>query len=232
MKKNVYELSAWSDKKLKVAILVPTRDTVYTQFAYCLQQLIKTSTLAGLDTYTFFNSSTILLNQRNDLFKQALDINADYIFWLDSDMVIPSTTLLRLLNHGKQIVGCNYMKRSLPVKTVAYMDTKDWESWIPLVKKDDLVKVEGVGMGCILMETQIFKKISKPYFEFIYKEDTDDWHGEDFNLLKKFREIGIDTFIDMNLSEDVYHLGTYAFGKDIGINKHKAKNWKSNDNKS
>lgn len=226
MKKNGYDISAWGTNRYKVAICIPTNDTVYAQFAHSLQQLIKITTLSGIDTYTFFNSSTILLNQRNDLVKSALDVNADYIFWIDSDMVIPSTAILRLLNHQKEIVGCNYMKRSLPIKTVAYEDVNDWESWIPLTKKDNLVKVEGVGMGCILMETKIFKKIQKPYFEFIYKEDTDDWHGEDFNLLKKFRDVGIDTFIDMNLSEDVYHLGTYAFGRDIGINKQKAKNWK------
>lgn len=226
MKKNYYELSAWDNKKTKVAILVPTRDIVYAQFAYALQQLVKISSLSGIDVYTFFNSGTILLNQRNELFKQALDVNADYILWLDSDMIVPSTCLIRLLSHNKQIVGCNYMKRSLPIKTVAYEDTTDWESWIPLTKNNKLVRVDGVGLGCILMETKIFQKINKPYFEFVYEKDTDDWHGEDFNLLKKFKEANISTFIDMNLSEDVYHLGTYAFGRDIGINKLKAKNWK------
>lgn len=231
MKKSGYELTSWNLKKNKVAICVPTKDTVYSQFAHSLQSLIKISTLAGIETFTFFNSSTILLNQRNDLVKQALKGDTDYILWLDSDMVVPATALLRLLNHRKEIVGCNYMKRSLPIKTVAYENLEDWESWIPLTKCEDLIKAEGVGMGCLLMKTEIFKKISKPYFEFVYKEDTDDWHGEDFNLLKKFRDKGIDTFIDMNLSEDVYHLGTYAFGKDIGINKYKSKNWKQkNDN--
>lgn len=231
MRKNSYELNGWNHTQTKVAIVVPTRDTVYTQFAYSLQQLVKISSVAGLDIFTFFNSSTILLNQRNDLLKQALDIKAKYIFWLDSDMIVPSTALLKLLNHKKQIVGCNYMKRSLPVKTVAYENVNDWESWVPLKKHEKLVKVEGVGMGCLLMETEIFQKINKPYFEFVYEKDTDDWHGEDFNLLKKFKEANISTFIDMNLSEDVYHLGTYAFGRDIGINKYKAKNWKPNDNK-
>jgi hypothetical protein len=47
------------------------------------------------------------------------------------------------------------------------------------------VEVEGVGMGCILMKTEIFKKLQKPYFEFIYNKKSDDWMGEDFNLLSK-----------------------------------------------
>lgn len=229
MKKSGYELSGWNNKVDSVAICVPTRDMVYSQFAHSLQSLIKTSTLAGIKTYTFFNSSTILLNQRNNLIKESIECGADYILWLDSDMVVPSTTLLRLLNHKKDIVGCNYMKRSLPIKTVSYESTQDWESWIPIKKYDKLVKAEGVGMGCLLMRSDIFKKIDKPYFEFIYKSESDDWHGEDFNLLKKFENIGIETFIDMNLSESVYHLGTYAFGKDILSNKEKAKNWKKND---
>lgn len=227
MKKNGFDITAWDITPLKVAICVPTKDMVYTQFAFSLQQLIKTSVLAGIDTFTFFDSSTILLNQRNNLVKDALDTKVDYILWLDSDMIFPSTTLLKLLSHNKDIVSCNYMKRSLPVKTVAYEDVTDWESWIPLKEYDDLVKVEGIGMGVMLMKTSIFKKIKKPYFEFVYKKDTDDWHGEDFNLLEKLRKAGIETFVDMNLSNYIYHLGTYAFGKDIGINKHKAKNWKA-----
>ena len=61
----------WNSKKLKLAILVPTKDTVYSSFAYCLTQLVKTTTEAGVETFLFFDSSTILLNQRNNLLEQA-----------------------------------------------------------------------------------------------------------------------------------------------------------------
>jgi hypothetical protein len=201
----------WEIKPLKLSILVPTRDTVHSQFAYCLTQLYNLTREAGIDAYLFFDSSTILLNQRNNLVKKAKEVNSDYILWLDSDMTYPATTALRLLEHNKDIVACNYSKRTKPLKTVAYTNLNDWDSWVHMEPQDELVKVEGVGMGCMLMKLDIFEKLQKPYFEFRYKEDTQDYFGEDFILLGKLREQGYDVFIDTVLSMDIKHLGIYAF---------------------
>jgi hypothetical protein len=214
MSKSIQNSSIWNSKPTKLAILVPTRDTVHSQFAYCLAQLIKTTSEVGIDTYLFFDSSTILLNQREKLIENAKNIKCDYVLWLDSDMMFPSTTALRLLAHNKDIVACNYMKRSKPLKTVAYTDLRNWDSWLPLEPKDDLIKVEGVGMGCMLMKTEIFGSLQKPYFEFTYKGDTQDWYGEDFMLLTKLRLNSFNVYIDTILSMDIKHLGIYAFGNN------------------
>jgi hypothetical protein len=211
MSKSINNSSMWEVKPLKLSILVPTRDTVHSQFAYCLTQLYNLTREAGIDAYLFFDSSTILLNQRNNLVKKAKEVNSDYILWLDSDMTYRATTALRLLEHNKDIVACNYTKRTKPLKTVAYTNLNDWDSWVPMEPQDELVKVEGVGMGCMLMKLDIFEKLQKPYFEFRYKEDTQDYFGEDFILLGKLREQGYDVFIDTVLSMDIKHLGIYAF---------------------
>lgn len=211
MKKSIRKSSMWTSKKVRLAILVPTRDTVYSSFAYCLTQLIKTTEEIGIETYLFFDSSTILLNQRNNLLEQARKIDADYVLWLDSDMMFPSTTAVRLLQHNVDIVACNYSKRTKPMKTVAYRDLNNWDSWLPMQPQDELQKVQGVGMGCMLMKLHVFDKVNKPYFEFRYKEDTNDYFGEDFILLGKLRELGYDINIDTVLSMDIKHLGTAAF---------------------
>ncbi len=211
MKKSIRKSSMWDSKQVKLSILVPTRDTVHSQFSYCIAQLYKTTSEIGIETFLFYDSSTILLNQRERLLEQAKKVNSDYILWIDSDMMFPSTTAVRLLEHNKDIVACNYTKRTKPLKTVAYTDLNDWDSWVPMEPQDELVKVEGVGMGCMLMKLDIFEKIQKPYFEFRYKEDTQDYFGEDFILLGKFREQGYDVYIDTVLSMDIKHLGIYAF---------------------
>ncbi len=214
MKKSLNNSSMWDVKPIKLSILVPTRDTVHSHFAYCLTQLVRTTSEVGIDTYLFFDSNTILLNQREKLIEKAKEVRSDYVLWLDSDMMFPSTTALRLLEHNKDIVACNYMKRAKPLKTVAYTDLTNWDSWVPLEPKDELIKVEGVGMGCMLMKLNTFDKLQKPYFEFTYKEDSQDWYGEDFNLLKKLRDLGYDVLIDTILSMDIKHLGIYAFGSE------------------
>ena len=211
MKKSMRKSSMWSAEKVKLAILVPTRDMVYTNFAYCLNQLVKTTSDIGIDTYVFFDSSTILLNQRNNLLEEARRIDADYVLWVDSDMMFPSTTAVRLIQHNVDIVACNYSKRTKPMKTVAYTDLNNWDSWLPMEAKDELVKVQGVGMGCMLMKLHVFDQLTKPYFEFRYKADTDDYFGEDFILLGKLRELGYEINIDTVLSMEIKHLGTMAF---------------------
>ena len=209
--KSIQNSSIWDAKPIKLAILVPTRDMVHSHFAYSLTQLVKTTSETGIDVYLYFDSSTILLNQREKLIDEAIKMEADYVLWLDSDMMFPSNVVLKLLAHNKDIVACNYMKRSLPMKTVAYTDLNNWDSWLPMIPHDDLQKVEGVGMGCMLMKLHVFDKLTKPYFEFKYKEDTNDYFGEDFILLGKLRELGYDINIDTVLSMDIKHLGTAAF---------------------
>ena len=214
MSKSINNSSMWEVKPLKLSILVPSRDTVHSQFAYCLTQLYNLTRESGIDTYLFFDSSTILLNQRNNLIKKAKEVKSDYVLWLDSDMMFPSTTALRLLEHNKDIVACNYTRRSKPLKTVAYTDLNNWDSWVPLEPQEDLIKVQGVGMGCMLMKLDMFNKLEKPYFEFHYKEDTEDYFGEDFILLGKLRNLEYDVYIDTILSMDIKHLGIYAFGNN------------------
>lgn len=211
MSKSFYNGSIWNGNPVKLSILVPTRDTVHSHFAYCLTQLYNTTREVGIDAYLFFDSSTILLNQRERLLEKAKEVNSDYVLWLDSDMMYPSTTALRLLNHNLDIVACNYMKRSKPLKPVAYTDLSNWDSWVPLDQPNGLVKVEGVGMGCMLMKLDVFKPLQKPYFEFRYKEDTQDWFGEDFILLSKLRDNGNEIYVDTNLSTEIKHLGINAF---------------------
>jgi hypothetical protein len=222
---SIYKNTVWEGKPTSVSILVPTRDTVYSHFSYSLGNLIKTTTLMGIEVHLFFDASTILINQRENLINQAIEVKSEWVLWLDSDMMFPPTTLLRLLAHSQDIVACNYMKRSYPFKSVAFMDTNDWESWVPLQSEDELLTVEAIGMGCVLMRTSVFEKLNRPYFEYTYQPKTKDWGGEDFTLFKKLNKLGYQVKVDMNLSNEIYHIGTYAYGKNLDDNVQKKREW-------
>jgi hypothetical protein len=218
---NLYKNTIWHGTPSRVSILVPTRDTVYSHFSHSLAGLVKVSTQMGIDVHVFFNSATILIEQREQLVNQAISLQSEWLLWLDSDMMFPSTTLLRLLAHNEDIVGCNYMKRSYPFSSVAYTNTKDWDSWVPLQSQDELLNVEGVGMGCVLMKTSVFQKLNKPYFEYTYNPETKGWTGEDFVLFNKLKNVGYQLKIDTNLSNEIYHIGTFAYGKNLDVNVQK-----------
>jgi hypothetical protein len=214
--KNIYDLTIWQTRPTKLAILVPCREYTYSLFTASLVELVKTTTMAGIDVHVIYDQSTILLSQREKLARQALAINADYALWLDSDMMFPSTTAMRLMGHNVDIVCSNYMKRSVPLQTVAYPEREDWENWLPLEADQELQEVEGIGMGCMMMKTEVLTKINRPYFNFEFKDG--DWHGEDFYFQGKLRNAGYKILVDMNLSFQVRHVGQWAFGPSIGTN--------------
>jgi hypothetical protein len=120
MSKNVFSASKWSLKKNKLAVLVPCRDMLHAGFSKCLVELVKLNTMNGLDTHVVYDASTVLLTQRARLAAEAQAIGAEYMLWLDSDMIFPATTALRLLAHNEPVVACNYIRRQLPAKGVAY----------------------------------------------------------------------------------------------------------------
>lgn len=217
MKKNsVFTTSKWSVKNKKLAVCVPIRDTLHSAHAMSLIELVKFNTMNDIDTHVFMDGSTILLNQRERLAELALDFNSEYMLWLDSDMTFPATTAVRLMAHGKDIVAGNYVKRQPPFKGVAYKHIGDWQNPLPFDVEDDLVKIEGIGMGCVLMKTRIFAELEKPWFEFEYNAQTNDFLGEDMILWQKTQALGYDIFVDTQLSQELRHLGTYAFGpKDL-----------------
>lgn len=215
MKKSVFSSSKWSLKKSKLAVLVPCRDTLHSAFAMCLTEMVKLNTMNGLDTHVIMDSSTILLTQREKLALEARNVGAEYMLWLDSDLVFPATTALRLLAHQEDIVAANYVRRQPPYKGVAYETIGDWENPLSYEPQDELVPVEGIGMGCMLVKTSILDEMPQPWFEFGWTPETSDWLGEDMIFCQKMAQAGYTVKVDTNLSMETRHLGTYAFGADL-----------------
>jgi hypothetical protein len=169
----------------------------------------------NLDTHVIMDASTVLLTQRERLALEAQNIGAEYMLWLDSDMTFPATTALRLLAHNENVVAANYIRRQLPAKGVAYKTIGAWEEPLPFEIQDDLVPVEGVGMGCMLVKTSILQEIEQPWFEFKWTPESNDHLGEDMMFCQKMAEQGYQVKIDTNLSMEMRHLGTWAFGPEL-----------------
>ena len=213
--KSVFSSSSWSTKKSKLAVCIPCRDTLHSAHAMCLLELVKFNTMNNIDTQVFMDSSTVLLTQRERLATMALELNAEYTLWLDSDMVFPSTTAARLMSQKEEVVAANYIRRQLPAKGVAYEKIWDWQNPLGFDIQDQLVPVEGIGMGCMLMKTDIFREIPQPWFEFQWTPESNDHLGEDMILCQKIAKTGRTVKVDTVLSQELRHLGTWAFGPDL-----------------
>jgi hypothetical protein len=208
----------------KIMVGVPTKDSMYSHFAYCLQAMVQYNTQRGINTEVEFNMGTLIGNQRERIAEKAISIGATHILWLDSDMMFPKSICETLLSHNLDFVACNYSTRVLPFKAVGYTEIYNWNSGIA-ADAAGLVLVEGIGLGCALTRVEIFDDIDKPWFPITYVEETNDYLGEDMNFCLKVRETGRYIAVDCDTSKEIYHIGTaaYRWNKTPGDNTQEVK---------
>ncbi len=200
------------NKPHRVIICIPCRDSLHSMFAYNLVQLIQTCNINSIKVSVIMELGSLISQQRQKLAEAALRQGATHIMWLDSDMLFPVNIVETLLNHDCDIAACNYSTRSVPLKGVAYKTLGDWNSWLGYGGEvDRLVEVEGVGMGCMLVKADVYRNLSKPWFDVSWNDELGDHIGEDFYFCVKAREAGYKVMIDMLMSREIRHLGTTRF---------------------
>lgn len=194
---------------MKLAICVPSRDTVLAGFALSLSKIVSRLAYNNIEHKIFMNLGTVIPQQRNSLTQEALEWKATHILWLDSDMHLPSNTANILLQHDKDIVAAAYSTRVPPYKSTAFLDADDLNS--RLDEQHGLHKVFAVGMGCMLVNTKVYEYLEMPYYQYLYNKDTQDLSGEDIYFCKCANDAGFEIYIDADLSYNVAHYGTKSF---------------------
>jgi hypothetical protein len=202
-------------KKPLISICVPCRDMVHSVFASNLFALLQKSISANYDVNFLMLQGSLISAQRQRLAELAIEQNSNYVMWLDSDMGFPVDIIDSLLVHKKDIVACNYSTRTPPYKGVAYKTIGNWDSWINNENTNILDSVEGVGMGCMLVNTDVYKSLPKPWFEIFYSDQYSTHLGEDFYFCIKAREHKYDIWVDLKTSKQIKHFGTAEFQSNL-----------------
>ena len=146
---------------MKVLVAVPCMDQVPAQFA----QSIATLNSVG-ECSIAFQMGSLVYDSRNALAANALKMEADYVLWLDSDMVFPPDVLERLMKDRDKgdIITAVYYRRVAPYSPVLLdkleIDDTGCE-WTNMKKVPDkgIFEVAGCGFGCVLMPTKIFTDV-------------------------------------------------------------------------
>ncbi len=220
---------------IKVAICVPTHDTVPAYFAYDLAAMIGWTTLiftkegAIEDVSLYFVKGTYVHTARQELLANALRGGADYVLFIDSDMRFPKDALVRLLARSEPFVGTNYAHRRIPpdyvaVKTSTRLDEDgeriDGELLRTTLESEGLEEVEALGFGFVLIHTSVFQEMAKihppkdkgPFWFFEYHPEVKTHVGEDVYFCRLAREAGATIFVDHDLSKMIRHIGQMEFG--------------------
>ena len=161
---------------------------------------------------------SILSKSRNVIVQRALEMGASHILFIDTDMTFPAQTLEMLLAHEKPVVACNCATKSIPANPTARLFDYQKVAGPPLYttpKTNDLTEVWRVGTGVMLIDTSVFELVDAPYFEILWKEEINDYQGEDWTFCEKLEKAGIPIYVDQHLSQAIGHIGTYTYSHDI-----------------
>lgn len=167
-----------------VLIAIPNIGTVSTNFMAQMLAMNYGNYTVG---YQFLKSNLLYLS-RDKLVLAALKNNYDYILFLDTDQQVPRDLIIRMadyLNHGENIVTALVFTKEKPYHPCVYSESDILDSGqIKLTRyplsdiKDEPFYVENCGSGCVMMNTEIFRKIPQPWFHpYIYSgEDVTFFH--------------------------------------------------------
>ena len=151
------------------------------------------------------SQGTLVHIARNRIHKAFLKDNKPYLMMLDSDILFPEKIVEKLIAHNLPVVGGWYKNKNIQdlhptVYDFSHEDEKGVFVWKHRNEKGTgLEKVDGVGLGCLLMRRDVAEKLGEePYAN-------SDQGGEDLVLCRKLHDLGIPIHVDWSL--DCAHVG-------------------------
>jgi choline kinase len=150
---------------------------------------------------------------RNRLTEYFLSTDADYLFFVDSDIIVTESVLEKLIAADKPIVTGVYNKKSLTQRetTVCYIDEqKNWRVYKPEEIKEELFKCDACGFGCVLIKRDTMRfmseKMKKICFRFIQQMH---YISEDLYFCIECSKYNIEVWCDGTAK--VAHVGKFFY---------------------
>lgn len=193
---------------MKVFIAVPSLDNVPALFCQSLALLQR----AG-DTMIGFEVGSLVYNARNNLARQAIKSEADWVLWLDSDMVFNPDFLQRMMkvcteNDIDFLTALCFRRK--PPYTPCLFDRLDkvekGASYTALLSvPEGRFQVGGCGFAGVLMSTDVLISVSARFNGRMF--DPMDGFGEDVAFCWRARQCGYDIWCDSDI--EMGHVGQF-----------------------
>lgn len=191
---------------MKVFIAVPCMDTLPALFCQSLAMLQR----AG-DTMIGFEVGSLVYNARNNLARQAIKAEADWILWLDSDMVFGPDLLQRMLKVCTEkdidFLTALCFRRKPPYTPCLFDRLEKVEkgaSYTAIMSvPDGRFQVGGCGFAGVLMSTDILLSVASNFNGRMF--DPIDGFGEDLAFCWRARQCGYEIWCDSDI--EMGHVG-------------------------
>lgn len=180
---------------MKILIAVPTFENIKPQ---CFKSIYGLTRPEDSTLYFDYVSGYDCAKARNQIAKNSIAGEYDYVLMVDSDIQLPSNTIVKLLECDSDIaLGWYYRKRTKTDQTIIYTFGKDFndtnciKGHTMLHEIPRSIDIKGGGLGVALIKVDTFKKLPYPYFKFVTYED-DSVLSEDLYFCNLASENGCD----------------------------------------
>lgn len=207
------------ERKLNIMVGFPSVGTWTSGFGMDLINLILHLVTVPVNGYRFQRAQpmqvkgSILPRSRMKLVKEAQKQHCTHLAFIDTDQTFPRDTLHRLLQHRKDVVGCNIATKQYPASPTARKKGEKWDGELVYTDPDspELEKVWRLGAGILLLDMRVFEKIGLGCFEIRWREEIQDYQGEDWSMCEALERAGFDIWVDHRVSNEVGHLGEFEY---------------------
>jgi cellulose synthase/poly-beta-1,6-N-acetylglucosamine synthase-like glycosyltransferase len=206
MERLVSRLRKETPRRVKVIVAVPSGRTYEAASANTIAAMAAHSAAAGIEVMMLNTQSSSISHNRNTLAKIAVDSDADFVFMIDSDMVFPPDTLMRLLKHDKDIVGALYCKRTFPHDLIGKLKGPK-----PEVMDDGLHEALYMPGGVMLIRVDVLRQLGYPQFAELFQ-----FEGRDG--LDAFKNLARNYFSEVPPEDVLVSLDGSPFGEWIRTN--------------
>ena len=196
---------------MKTLIAVPCMDQLSAHFAQSLAMLEKEG-----DCAVAFQIGSLIYTSRNELARKAVEMGADQVLWLDSDMLFKPDTLKKLIKgreHGDIVSGL-YFRRVAPYSPVLFETLSIDEEgchWTDMKEiPEGIFEVEGVGFGCVLTPTEVFLDVVEK-FGLMFSPIRNI--GEDLSFCWRARQCGYKIVVDPSV--ECGHVGHHVITREF-----------------
>ena len=155
-------------KKKRVMVSMPThRGVPLKQTNQCLQAAMAFLERKGYHVMFHDISSPSISNNRNDSVRVAREGNADWLFFVDDDMVFDEDMIHKILEHDLDICGGLCVRKVWPYNPVVGIKTPGQPGIFTQIcdyGDDILFECDALGTAFVGIKMKVFDKLKKPYF--------------------------------------------------------------------
>lgn len=202
---------------MKILIAVPTFENIYPDTFKSIYDLDK----CGNEVLFTFVRGYDCATARNRIAQHSLDIKADYVLMVDNDVVLPNNTLEFFtenikevclgfyphrgndnLYNGRTCVCKLYDERGKKYFNYPLDSEYTADELTALREQGDFkVQIHGGGMGCAFINTNVFRKLKYPWYDWVnYKDEHRGMLSEDLYFCVQCKRNNIPIYTDSRIS--------------------------------